>query len=47
MHLAKLVAALVAANLVAIGLVACSVRQSAEKVEQSVDLTYPEKEKKQ
>lgn len=45
MPLVKLVAALVAANLAAVSIVACSVKQSAEKVEQSVDLKYPEKEK--
>lgn len=43
MHYGRLVAALVAANLVAISTVACSVKQSAEKVEQSVDVKYPEK----
>lgn len=44
MHFAKRVAALLAvANLVALGTVACSVKQTAEKVEQSLDLKYPEK----
>lgn len=43
----RVVVALAAANLAAISLVACSVRQTAEKVEQSVEMKYPEKEKKE
>ena len=48
MHSVKLVAAnLVAALLVAIASVACTVKQSADKMDQSVDLVWPSKEKPQ
>lgn len=47
LSLKRVVVALAAANLAAITLVACSVKQTAEKVEQSLDLKYPEKEKKE
>lgn len=47
MHSVKLVAAnLVAALLVAIASVACTVKQTADKMDQSVDLVWPSKENK-